>query len=109
MTEHGVSDAWPRRSGVRADPSGYSVRLRFEAFGKAALLAGFASDYALARAMRVNRSTVKRVREGALQPGPAFIGGALTTLAPMTFEDLFEVVELPADESGQSIQKDLGR
>lgn len=77
------------------------MRLRFEAFGKAALLAGFASNYALARAMRVNRSTVKRVRADELQPGPAFIGGALTALAPMTFEDLFEVVRLPADEGSQ--------
>lgn len=82
------------------------MRLRFEAFGKAALLAGFASDYALAHAMRVNRSTVKRVRAGELQPGPVFIAGALTALAPMAFEDLFEVVRLPADESGQGVRHD---
>nr|WP_228122501.1 transcriptional regulator [Saccharothrix syringae] len=55
-------------------------------------LARFESDFALARAMKVDRSTVMRVRAGSLQPGPAFIGGALTALAPMTFDDLFQVV-----------------
>ena len=73
--------------------SGYSVRLRSEAFDKAVRLAAFPSDYALARAMKVNRSTVTRVRAGDLQPGPAFIGGALKALEPMAFHDLFEVVQ----------------
>ncbi len=72
--------------------SGYSIRLRFVQFDKAVRLASFPSDYALARAMKVNRSTVMRVRAGRLQPGPAFIGGALKALDPMTFHDLFEVV-----------------
>lgn len=71
-----------------------TIRLRGEAFGKAALLAGYASAYGLAKAMQVNRSTVKRVLSGELQPGPAFIGGALTALAPMQFDDLFEVVKV---------------
>ncbi|QFZ16207.1 hypothetical protein [Saccharothrix syringae] len=71
---------------------GYTVKLRTAAFGRAASLAKFESDYALARAMRLNRSTVTRVRAGFIQPGPAFIAGALRALAPMTFEDLFEVV-----------------
>ncbi|MBB5956418.1 pyocin large subunit-like protein [Saccharothrix tamanrassetensis] len=69
-----------------------TIRLRTKAFAKAALLAGYTSDYALAKAMEVNRSTVARVLSGHLHPGPAFIGGALTALAPMQFEDLFEVV-----------------
>ncbi|WP_231500225.1 transcriptional regulator [Saccharothrix sp. NRRL B-16314] len=68
------------------------IKLRTGVFSKAARLAGFTSDYALARAMDVNRSTVARVLGGELQPGPAFIGGALTALAPMQFDDLFEVV-----------------
>jgi hypothetical protein len=55
-------------------------------------LAGFQSEYALARAMEVNRSTVARVFSGQLKPGPAFIAGALTALAPLEFVDLFEVV-----------------
>ncbi|WP_322746679.1 transcriptional regulator [Saccharothrix syringae] len=58
----------------------------------AATNANFRSDYALARAMGLNRSTVTRVVAGVLQPGPAFIAGALTVLAPLRFEDLFEVV-----------------
>ncbi len=72
-----------------------TIRLRTKSFTKAALLAGFVSDYALAKAMDVNRSTVARVLSGELNPGPAFIGGALTALAPMQFEDLFEIVPLP--------------
>ncbi|ACU39976.1 transcriptional regulator [Actinosynnema pretiosum subsp. pretiosum] len=69
-----------------------TIKLRDEAFAKAARLAGYGSDYALAKAMDVNRSTVTRVLSGDLQPGPAFIGGALVALAPMQFHDLFEVV-----------------
>ncbi|QFZ16579.1 hypothetical protein [Saccharothrix syringae] len=70
----------------------HTIKLRTTAFTKAVQLAGFQSDYALARAMGVNRSTVTRVLSGMLQPGPAFIGGALIALAPMQFDDLFEVV-----------------
>ncbi|MEU4763396.1 transcriptional regulator [Actinosynnema sp. NPDC023794] len=70
----------------------YTIKLRTDVFTKAARLAGFRSDYALAKAMDVNRSTVARVLAGDLQPGAAFIGGALTALAPMQFDDLFEIV-----------------
>lgn len=70
----------------------YTIKLRTDVFMKAARLAGFRSDYALAKAMDVNRSTVARVLGGELQPGAAFIGGALTALAPMQFDDLFEIV-----------------
>ena len=69
-----------------------TIKLRTDFFTKAARLAGYRSDYALAKAMDVNRSTVARVLSGELQPGPAFIGGALTALAPLQFHDLFEVV-----------------
>ncbi|MBB5955877.1 hypothetical protein FHS29_002458 [Saccharothrix tamanrassetensis] len=68
------------------------ILLRTKTFRTAANLAGYYSDYALAKAMTVNRSTVKRVQSGDLRPGAAFIGGALIALKPMTFEDLFEVV-----------------
>jgi hypothetical protein len=71
-----------------------TIRLRSEAFGKAMRLAGYTSDYGLAKAMEVNRSTLARVVAGELQPGPAFIGGALTALAPMQFDDLFTVVKV---------------
>lgn len=73
----------------------HTVRLRTETFTKAVELAGSRSDYALARAMDVNRSTVARVMSGDLHPGPAFIGGTLVALAPMEFHDLFEVVPAP--------------
>ncbi|GAA3881805.1 hypothetical protein GCM10022243_52950 [Saccharothrix violaceirubra] len=72
----------------------HTIRLRGGAFTKAVQLAGFGSDYALSKAMEVNRSTVTRVRSGELQPGPAFIAGALVALSPMQFDDLFEVVHL---------------
>ncbi|MFC6089693.1 transcriptional regulator [Saccharothrix lopnurensis] len=70
----------------------HTIRLRAELFTKAMRLAGFRSDYALARAMDLNRSTVTRVLTGQLNPGPAFIAGALTALTPMTFTDLFHVI-----------------
>ncbi|MFD1148884.1 transcriptional regulator [Saccharothrix hoggarensis] len=75
---------------VTAGPR-YAVRLRADAFGRAVALAGFRSEYALAKVMGVNRSTVKRVRAGEQLPGAGFIGGALKALAPLAFEDLFEV------------------
>ena len=46
--------------------------------------------------MGVDRSMLHRVRTGEVQPGSRFIAGALTALAPATFEDLFEVV--PAEQ-----------
>jgi hypothetical protein len=69
----------------------YTVFLRNRVFQIATALAGFRSDYALAKAMGLNRSTVTRVLAGELMPGPGFIAGALKVLAPMQFEDLFEV------------------
>lgn len=70
----------------------YTIKLRRGVFTKAARLAGFRSDYALAKAMGVNRSTVARVMAGHLQPGPTFIAGALLALTPMQFHDLFHIV-----------------
>lgn len=69
----------------------YTVRLRASEFLDAARRARFTSDYALARAMGVNRSTVTRVLKGDLQPGPAFIAGAVTALSA-DFAHLFEIV-----------------
>lgn len=74
----------------------HTVQLRRRSFAKAVALAGYRSDYALAKAMGVNRSTVARVLSGALQPGATFIGSALTALEPMEFNDLFEVVPTAA-------------
>ncbi len=78
------------RIGYLGDPR-YTVKLRDDAFTKAVRLAGFHSDYALAKAMGLIRSTVKRARDGELRPGARFISGALKALAPFEFEDLFEV------------------
>ncbi|MCC8245056.1 transcriptional regulator [Saccharothrix luteola] len=75
--------------------STYNVALRTDAFSKAVRLAGFRSDYKLAKAMGLNRSTVTRVMSGDLRPGPAFIAGALVVLPPMVFEDLFDVITNP--------------
>ncbi|RKT57985.1 transcriptional regulator [Saccharothrix australiensis] len=69
-----------------------TIRLKREAFRKAALLAGYTSVYGLAQAMNVNRSNVMRVLEGTSRPGIPFIAGTLRVLKPYTFEDLFEVV-----------------
>nr|WP_158852365.1 transcriptional regulator [Saccharothrix deserti] len=72
----------------------YTVRLRTTAFLQAVRSARMHSDYALTQAMELNRSTVTRVIKGQLNPGPAFIGGALSALNKQ-FDDLFEVVHLP--------------
>ncbi|MBB4962838.1 transcriptional regulator [Saccharothrix violaceirubra] len=72
--------------------TGYTIRLRTIPFAKAMLLAGFRSDYVLSKAMGVNRTTVTRVRTGELNPGAAFVAGALTALSPLDFDDLFEIV-----------------
>ncbi|MDU0293813.1 transcriptional regulator [Saccharothrix longispora] len=69
-----------------------TVKLRVLAFTTAAREAGYRSDYALADAMHVHRSTISRVVSGHLTPGPAFIAAALTVLTPANFEDLFEIV-----------------
>nr|WP_081915930.1 hypothetical protein [Saccharothrix sp. NRRL B-16314] len=69
----------------------YRVKLRTGVFSLLCR-AKFRSEYALAKAMGVNRSTVGRVLAGELQLGSAFIAGALTAFTPVTFEDLFEVV-----------------
>nr|WP_184929723.1 helix-turn-helix transcriptional regulator [Saccharothrix ecbatanensis] len=69
----------------------YRVRLRTGVF-TFLRRTKFRSEYALAKAMGVNRSTVSRVLAGELQPGSAFIAGALAAFTPVTFEDLFEVV-----------------
>lgn len=68
---------------MRTAPLNCTVHLRSDAFAKAAELAGFSSNYALAKKTRLNRSTVVRVRRGLLLPGPVFTGGALKALAPM--------------------------
>ncbi|GAA1335399.1 transcriptional regulator [Saccharothrix algeriensis] len=70
----------------------WTVKVRVEAFRQAAHRAEFTSAYALGNAMEVERSTVIRVLNGEMRPGPAFIGGALRALKPMAFEHLFEVV-----------------
>ncbi|WP_447002449.1 transcriptional regulator [Saccharothrix isguenensis] len=70
----------------------HTVKLRTDTFNKAMRLAGSQSDYAMAKAMGINRSTIARVTSGELRPGPVFIASALTALAPMQFHDLFEIV-----------------
>ncbi|QFZ20259.1 hypothetical protein [Saccharothrix syringae] len=74
----------------------HTVKLRTARFVRITQAAGFGSHYALARAMGLNRSTVTRVVTGSLQPGTAFIAGALIALAPLSFDDLFQIVEQPA-------------
>lgn len=79
----------------------HTVKLRTFEFVQAARSARLHSDYALAQAMGVNRSTVTRVIKGELPPGPAFIGGALTALRGQ-FDDLFEIVHVVRASKGQS-------
>ncbi|MBB4968435.1 hypothetical protein [Saccharothrix violaceirubra] len=93
-TDYGRSLYSPRRRRTpdREPAVTHTIRLRAVEFAKAMTLAGYRSDYALSQTMGLNRSTVTRVRTGHLNPGPAFIAGALIALAPMEFHDLFNVV-----------------
>ncbi|GGP72717.1 hypothetical protein [Saccharothrix coeruleofusca] len=75
-----------------SDRRRFTIRLRRSDFLAAMADAGLHSEYALAKAMGINRSTVSRVLDGSLQPGAAFIGGALAALPTSTFETLFQVV-----------------
>ncbi|MDQ0377912.1 transcriptional regulator [Amycolatopsis thermophila] len=69
----------------------HTIKLRPGELDKAIRLKHFPSDYALARAMGVARSTVVRVRAGQIEPGPRFIAGALVAFPELRFEDLFEI------------------
>ena len=82
------------RTEVGGDGSRYTVRLRVAEFQRAARRSALYSDYVLASAMGVNRSTISRVVTGELRPGARFIAGALAAFAPIKvqFGDLFEVV-----------------
>ncbi|ONI92438.1 hypothetical protein ALI22I_04080 [Saccharothrix sp. ALI-22-I] len=83
------------RAGADGRGSRYTVVLRVAEFQRAARRSALSSDYVLAPAMGVHRSTVSRVLTGEIRPGAAFIAGALVAFAPLAvqFEDLFEVVE----------------
>jgi hypothetical protein len=78
----------------RPGTSRYTVKVRVVTFDRYMRLAKFDSIYALADVMGVHRSTIGRVMEGRLQPGAAFIAGALTAFSPASFTELFEVVEV---------------
>ncbi|WP_433264860.1 transcriptional regulator [Actinosynnema sp. CS-041913] len=60
-----------------------------DSFRRVAREAGYDSDYALAEAMGVDRSTVQRVLDGRMRPGNRFIAAALATLGPRRFNQLF--------------------
>lgn len=74
----------------------YTVRLRKDKFVAAALSFGYLSVYSMAKAMKVQRSTVKRVLDGELQPGSVFIASALTAF-DVEFDQVFEVVKDTGD------------
>ncbi|GAA1307465.1 hypothetical protein GCM10009634_70540 [Saccharothrix xinjiangensis] len=93
------------------EPSLYSIRLRKEELDQARKAAGLRSDYALARAIGVIRSTVTRVFAGELQPSGAFIAGVVAVFA--RFDRYFEVVRgqtevvVPGVDSGRAPQGDV--
>ncbi|MFT7839263.1 helix-turn-helix transcriptional regulator [Saccharothrix sp. BKS2] len=93
------------------EPSLYRIRLCKEELYRARKAAGLRSDYALARAIGVNRSTVTRILAGDLQPGAAFIAGVVAVFA--RFDRYFEVVRgetevvVPGIGSGRPPQGDV--
>jgi transcriptional regulator with XRE-family HTH domain len=69
----------------------HEIKIRDTGFAAARTAAGYSSDYSLAKAMGVSRSTVVRALRGSIKPGGQFIAGALMALDTATFEELFEV------------------
>jgi len=87
----------------------YTIHLHVDFFVASMRKAGFSSDASVARVMEVDRSTVTRVLAGELRPGRAFIGGALTALAPLTFDDLFTVAKVRCDASDPGRRRTVTR
>ncbi|GAA2685790.1 MULTISPECIES: transcriptional regulator [Actinosynnema] len=71
----------------------YTVRVRPEAFDDAITTADL-SVAGVTEAMSVTPEALNSVR-GGQEPDPEFIAGALLAFAPLTFEDLFEVLAHP--------------
>lgn len=57
-----------------------TIRLRMDIIEALRETKGLEADCDLAKAMRVNQSTVSRVLRGVSQPGPRFIAGICTAL-----------------------------
>lgn len=95
------------------EPSVYRIKLRRAELDQARKAAGLDSDYALARAIGVNRSTVARVLAGDLQPGAAFIAGVVAVFA--RFDRYFEVLRgqnevlVPGVDAGRARSEQDGK
>lgn len=66
---------------------------------------GYDTLQALATALRVDKSTASRVLSGKAAPGATFISAVLLTF-PVKFEDVFVVVDEPADRAEASSMKE---
>lgn len=76
--------------------SSYAVKLRHEMWERRMKAKGLDSDLARAQCIGVSRWTVKRVQAGEIVPGERFVAAVLGTFDDLKFEEIFEVVELPA-------------
>jgi hypothetical protein len=90
VRQSGIASVYVANVGVT--PMAHTVRVKSGMIEKAMSLSGHRSEYSMAKAMGINRSTLARVRSGQLQPGPSFIAGALIALSPFEFSDIFEIV-----------------
>jgi len=73
------------------------LRLRVEQLQKHAKRLGVdPSNQAIARHLRISRTTVKRMMSGELAPGERIIAKTLTAFPDLKFDDLFEIVESAA-------------
>lgn len=76
---------------IASAPKSGPIRIRTDALSQRRAAAGLHSNYALARAMGVQHTTVDRVLSGRIAPGPVVIAGLLRALPGTRFEDLFAI------------------
>ncbi|RKT85634.1 hypothetical protein SAMN05421805_12763 [Saccharopolyspora antimicrobica] len=75
-----------------------TIQIRSDALKRHRIAAGLTSNYALARAMGLEQSTLSRTLGTGRAPSSLFVAGLLRALQPATFEELFELVELAPTE-----------
>ncbi|NAE18282.1 helix-turn-helix domain-containing protein [Enterococcus hirae] len=73
-----------------------TIRLRPEQLRAHRDSAGIATDKELARQLRMDPTSVSRIVNGAMQPGPQFIAGVISVFGHGGFRDICEVIDDPA-------------
>jgi len=84
-----------RTTGPSSRPT-LRLRLRTPNWERLTRARGLTSDAACAELLGLSRSTISRARRHAVEPSEDLIKAALWHLPGLKFEDLFEVIPVPA-------------